>query len=172
MTPDRDSWCTPAWLTAVLPPVDLDPCSNARSTVQAARTYDLARGEDGLALPWVGSVFVNPPYGNPLPWAIRAAQHDGPIGVLVNADPSTRWWARLTDGLDTALLFTRRIQFAPPPGVAASTNSKPQALVMNAAFLALCSDALLAFGARWHSRRGPAPIAPPRARRTTPVELP
>ena len=166
---DRDAWCTPAWLTALLPEVDLDPCSNPRSTVRAVRSYQLERGEDGLALPWAGAVFVNPPYGNPLPWAERAATHDGPVGVLVNLDASTRWWRALTAGLDTALLFTRRIQFTRPPGVRPSTNNKPQALLMDAAFLALCSDALLAFGTRWQCRRGPAPIVAPRARQAPPI---
>jgi hypothetical protein len=167
---DRDSWCTPAWLTALLSEVDLDPCGNPRSTVRAVRSYQLERGEDGLALPWVGSCFVNPPYGNPLPWAERAAAHDGPIGVLVNLDASTRWWRTLTAELDTALLFTRRIQFTPPPGVRPSTNNKPQALVMNAGYLALCSDALLAFGARWHLRSRPAPVVALHARQAPPVE--
>jgi hypothetical protein len=32
---DRDSWATPPWLTELLPEVDLDPCSNNRSTVKA-----------------------------------------------------------------------------------------------------------------------------------------
>ena len=43
----------------LLPLVDLDPCSNPRSTVRARMTMSLEAGQDGLAAPWVGSVFVN-----------------------------------------------------------------------------------------------------------------
>lgn len=44
--------------------IDLDPCSSAyfNQTVKASQYYSLDdRGEDGLTLPWRGSVFVNPP---------------------------------------------------------------------------------------------------------------
>src|SRR5262245_20246869 len=46
--------------------IDLDPCTEPalESTVRAERSYSLvARGEDGLVLPWHGRVFCNPPGG-------------------------------------------------------------------------------------------------------------
>lgn len=73
---DRDCWATPKWLTDLLPSVDLDPCSNAQSTVRALRTYDLSRDEDGLRLPWFGSVYVNPPYSDVTPWADKLHNED------------------------------------------------------------------------------------------------
>jgi hypothetical protein len=140
---DRDAWCTPSWLTAALPMVDLDPCSNSRSTVKARQAYSLDRGEDGLALPWVGSVFVNPPYSDILPWAEKAKQHAGlghltACGFLVNVDTSTKWWHMLSSFLPYALLFNKRIQFDAPPGINVSGNSKPQALLCNRRFLSGC----------------------------------
>ena len=46
---------------SVLGAIDLDPasCAAANRTVQAARYYD--KVDDGLAQPWHGRVFVNPP---------------------------------------------------------------------------------------------------------------
>ena len=43
--------------------IDLDPasCEAANSTVKAARYY--TKGDNGLALPWSGRVWLNPPYG-------------------------------------------------------------------------------------------------------------
>lgn len=45
--------------------INLDPasCVVANLAVKAERYYSLARGQDGLTLPWWGSVFLNPPYG-------------------------------------------------------------------------------------------------------------
>lgn len=160
----RDAWCTPAWLTALLPLVDLDPCSNGRSTVRARRTYAMERGEDGLALPWFGMVFVNPPYSDVMPWAGRLAKvyrggwdamkwptMDGASSAafLVNADPSTKWWHTLRSVLPLRFDFNRRIQFVPPPGIKQSSNSKPQALLCDEQFWKACNPGLAQHGTLW-----------------------
>jgi hypothetical protein len=149
---DRDSWCTPPWLTELLPLVDLDPCSNPRSTVRSRRVYDLARHEDGLALPWFGAVFVNPPYSSVLPWAMkmqREYQRVTSAAFLVNADPSTRWWHVLRSIFPLRFDFNRRIQFVPPPGVKQSSNSKPQALLCDEQFWRACDSRLAQHGTLW-----------------------
>jgi hypothetical protein len=159
---DRDSWSTPSDLTALLPAVDLDPCSNSRSTVRAARTYDLARGEDGLVLPWAGVTFVNGPFSNLGPWAAKllASPDVTAAAFLVNVDTSTVWWSLLRSRLPVALMFHKRIQFTAPEGVKSSTNNKPQALLMDGPFLARCSPDLLALGDVWWLARPTA--RPPR----------
>ena len=147
---DRSSWCTPEWLTAILPHIDLDPCSNARSTVRARQSYAIERGEDGLVLPWSGVVYVNPPYADVMPWVLRAESPDvTACGFLVNVDSSTAWWKRLQQTKPLVFLFSKRIQFVPPPGIRASTNSKPQALVCDEAFWLACDPALSAHGTLW-----------------------
>jgi hypothetical protein len=153
---ERDSWCTPKWLTDLLPVVSLDPCSNPRSTVHAERTLSLEAGENGLASQWWGSsVFVNPPFSNILPWASKLCDREPrhAAAFLVNVDPSCTWWKVLTSRLDCALMFSKRIQFDPPPGVQPSMNSKAQALLMNEPFLAMCNSGLLSLGTVWQSRR-------------------
>jgi ParB family transcriptional regulator, chromosome partitioning protein len=63
----RSDWMTPQWLIEaardVLGMIDLDPasCALANERVRATHYYSPERGEDGLALPWDGYVFVNPP---------------------------------------------------------------------------------------------------------------
>jgi DNA N-6-adenine-methyltransferase (Dam) len=97
IVPASDTYCTPRWLTARLPLVDLDPCSNPRSTIRARRAAMLERGQDGLARPWVGSVFLNWPYSDPLPWAqklrveLEAGRCTSAI-ILCKLDTSTMWW--------------------------------------------------------------------------------
>lgn len=148
----RDGWCTPSWLTDLLPLVDLDPCSNAQSTVRAKTAYSLDAGQDGLALPWFGLVYVNGPFSDLLPWATKLHAEIRNIhgaAFLVNTDSSTAWWRALARLLTWRFDFNRRIQFAPPPGVTPSTNSKPQTLLMTETFWRECDEGLAQYGVLW-----------------------
>lgn len=131
---DRDTWCTPKWLTDAIGHFELDPCANERSHVRSEYSYRLDRGEDGLKLgPSVtgdNRVFINPPYSDVMPW-VKAYRH-ARFAFLLKFDPSTRWFAELIKhtGLILAPRGTR-IQFEPPPGVPprkAKANQFPHAL--------------------------------------------
>lgn len=129
--PDRNDWCTPRWLTALLPPVDLDPCSNHRSTVRATRTLSLEAGDDGLANPWVAtSVFCNPPYarGQVIRWTRRCVElvQSNALSwalLLVKLDPTTAWWRLAHTVPCRAYPLRERVEFEPPPGVTSSRNN-------------------------------------------------
>lgn len=123
-----DSWCTPKWLTDLLGRFDLDPCSNAQSTVQAAYVCQLGYDNcvmsdrrislhgDGLEFDWeTRSVFVNPPYSDPLPWCRKLRDHNGPWCALLKLDPSTRWWAALMEASPTVAPFRKRLKFESTP---------------------------------------------------------
>jgi hypothetical protein len=118
--PISDEYCSPAWLTAMLPPVDLDPASNPRSTVRAKRTFSLEKKLDGLRLPWSGSVWLNFPYSDPMPWCeklikeLTAGRCTEAI-VLCKLDPSVSWWHTLTSFEQPEMwAFDRRVQFDEP----------------------------------------------------------
>jgi hypothetical protein len=135
-----DSYCTPAWLTARLPRVHLDPCSNHRSTVRAMMHCVLEDGQDGLAVPWDSSVFINWPYSDPMPWvdkllaeiAVGRVRH---AIILPKHDHSTEWWAKLTRDLPRGAhaldqwQFHDRIQFDIPPELYAELAAKHAAKV-------------------------------------------
>jgi DNA-binding XRE family transcriptional regulator len=77
---------------------DLDPCAPRKSrTVVRARTHFTAE-DDGLSLPWHGTVFVNPPYGRMLAAWIAKAHEEVLAGrartvvALLPARPDTRYW--------------------------------------------------------------------------------
>ena len=148
----RDCWCTPKWLTDLLPTVTLDPCSNPRSTVKAHRTCSLENGEDGLQRSWKNcSVFCNPPYSKVLPWAEKTRDCAAFI-FLVNCDPSVRWFKELVGNAKTGahlFLFFRRIQFTPPEGIKPSTNPRPQSLVCDENGRKLIGEALRGHGSWW-----------------------
>ena len=79
--------------------IDLDPasCEVAQGEVQAARYF--TKSDDGLAQPWHGRIFLNPPYSTPAKRAFiaRLAEHyqAGDVRaacVLLNIDTSPRWF--------------------------------------------------------------------------------
>ena len=83
-----DDWYTPPWLFAAAGLVyDMDVCAPVDPTRRTcpARIF-LTPLEDGLAHPWSGLVWMNPPYSKSAPWVERfAAHHDG-LALL----PATR----------------------------------------------------------------------------------
>lgn len=86
---DSDSWYTPPWLLAWLPPIALDPCYAEGSAVKAAATLDLRRGDDGLTQAWEpvgnGIVWVNPPFSNCGEWLAKCRQESKRLGNVVVA---------------------------------------------------------------------------------------
>lgn len=128
--PLSDSYGTPRWLTAMLPMVDTDPCSNPRSTVRARRTFSLEKKLNGLKLPWNGSVFLNFPYSLPMAWvekliAEMTAGRCTEAIVLAKLDSSTFWWNTLISyGLPELWMFDRRILFDEPPELIAERMRK------------------------------------------------
>lgn len=111
-----DEWCTPAKLTEAMGWFDLDPCSNERSCVRAGAR--IALPDDGLAVPWTGRVFVNPPYSDVLPWVNKAcvSTHRGAnVWMLLKLDPTTRWFTLLTSFSRVIVhAFRRRVAFERP----------------------------------------------------------
>ncbi|MGE3806212.1 MAG: DNA N-6-adenine-methyltransferase [Gemmataceae bacterium] len=90
-------WPTPAPLFADLDAefrFDLDPCCTAESA-KCERHFTAA--DDGLAQPWQGRVFMNPPYGRAIGDWMRKAWESSQttaelVVCLVPARTDTGWW--------------------------------------------------------------------------------
>jgi hypothetical protein len=73
--PDGDEYYTPPYIIAaarqVLGTIDLDPasCALAQRVIQA-EAY-LTKADDGLSVPWYGTVWLNPPYSKPAPFVTK-----------------------------------------------------------------------------------------------------
>lgn len=101
MSSDSAEWYTPRRVldavVAALGQIDLDPCAEPARSVPAAAHLTLE--DDGLAQPWLGTVYMNPPYGRAIvDWTTKLrAEHDaGRVSAavaLVPARTETDWWA-------------------------------------------------------------------------------
>ena len=124
-----NEWYTPAIYIesarATLAGIDLDPasCELANETVQARRYLTVE--ENGLAQPWYGKVFLNPPYGrvkgasSQEVWSRKLAEEwrSGRVTaaiLLVNACIGDRWFRMLWD--HPICFVHRRIRFNSPVG--------------------------------------------------------
>lgn len=88
-----DIWLTPEHVVKAVGPFDLDPCAAPapRPWATAAKHYDITQGEDGLALPWDGCVWLNPPYSDVEAWVRKLADHGHGV-ALTFARTSSAWF--------------------------------------------------------------------------------
>jgi ParB family chromosome partitioning protein len=112
---EKNEWYTPEKLIdsarAVMGTIDLDPasCEFAQRKVRAAEWFDQER--DGLAHPWRGNLWLNPPYSEglikPFIDKLVAERHNfAQAIVLVHSLTDTTWFHTLCSIAD-AMAFTK-----------------------------------------------------------------
>lgn len=111
-----DSHYTPEWVYSPLGPFDLDPCAGPNTI--AAANYDYARGHDGMALPWFGLVWCNPPYSLKSGFISRLSAHGSGFALLPSSSDA-KWWHEAAGSCSAFLLMKGRVQFL-------DANHKPQ----------------------------------------------
>ncbi len=123
---------------------DMDAAASHENT-KAPHYY--TREENGLFHPWVGSVWVNPPYSSLDHWVDKALleikrPEVDVIFMLLPVRSSTRWFKRLFKSIDTKIHFiTGRFNFRHPDGEKRQHSSyEPSMLVQ------VIADGL------WHKR--------------------
>jgi hypothetical protein len=143
---DSDAWYTPPWVFDGLDvEFDLDVAAPAEPLpwIPAKRSYTVA--DDGLALPWFGLVWCNPPYSAPTAWCRRWATH--PDGfLLIRADLSTGGPFVAYSAATSCYVPAKRIQFVNGHGAGSGAVNFSSVLLGRGA----TADAALARLARTH----------------------
>jgi hypothetical protein len=105
-------WYTPPWLFEALGVTfDLDPCSagEGHDFVPAKKRFTIR--DDGLAQPWQGTVWCNPPYGARTKlWIEKLARHGDGIALVFNR-MDAQWFQQWGCRADLVCAMKGRISF-------------------------------------------------------------
>ena len=136
----NNEWYTPAEFIAAardaMGTIDTDPASSdiANRTVKASTFY--TADDDGLKKPWRGSVWMNPPYAQPL-----IAQFSDAVSekydtkeikracVLVNNATETGWFQRMLRSACAVCFLKGRVRFIDPDGNPSGAPLQGQAVL-------------------------------------------
>jgi len=112
-----NEWMTPPEVLSGLGHFDLDPCAHPEQPWRTAKEM-ISPPQDGLALDWVGRVWLNPPYGASLKtWLARLADHGNGIALVPGRTEVESWfWPYIWERADSILFFRGRLYFRKPSG--------------------------------------------------------
>ena len=99
--PERDERYTPKSVFDALGlRFDLDVCAPPGGIPWLPADRYFTREDDGLAQPWHGRVWMNPPYSNATPWVHRFIEHRHGIALVGHA--KSAWHPQLWAAADAA----------------------------------------------------------------------
>ena len=128
----KDEWLTPPEILRALGGFDLDPCAphaSRRPWDMAARHYSLE--DNGLAQPWAGRVWLNPPYGRETArWLDRLADHGDGVALIFARTETDMFFRHVWERADAVLFLRGRLHFHHVDGRRAGANAgAPSCLV-------------------------------------------
>jgi hypothetical protein len=127
---NSQEWYTPKYILDALGEFDLDPASPKVRRFDIAKVH-LTQDDDGLAQPWTGRVWLNPPYDRKTIrlWMRKMAEHSNGI-ALVFMRQGTRWFDEEVMPYTTGyLVLTGNLKFIPGSGQEASRSPSASVLV-------------------------------------------
>lgn len=140
-------WLTPPWIVVALGPFDLDPCA---AVDQPWRTADVQWTvfDDGLARPWHGLVWLNPPYGRETgKWVRRLARYGNGIACIFARTETKIFFPWVWEYATAVFFFRGRLHFYTVDGKRAHGNAGgPSVLV---AYGMECAARLRVMAPRW-----------------------
>lgn len=108
-----DDYYTPKWIFDRLNlTFDLDVSSPQNGPLHTPCHNYYTIQHDGLAQPWHGLVFMNPPFSNTTPWVHRFIEHANGIALL--PDLNRTWRNDLYNTADGIVALDARLKFDVP----------------------------------------------------------
>lgn len=121
----RSEYLTPKFIIDALGPFDLDPCASNPRPFDVA-TINYTEKDDGLALPWKGFVFLNPPYSHQQglrKFVEKLSTHPGGGIALLNSNTQNKMWQEVLFPRASYFLFLAgRFSFLNPDGTSTGGN--------------------------------------------------
>lgn len=110
-----DEWFTPRALIDLLGPFDLDPATSVNRPWDTASRHIT---DAGLTTPWVGFVWLNPPFSNIAVWLQKLSDHPDGGFALVPAAVGAKYWRRFVYPIAAAIAFLPgRLRFCNSQGL-------------------------------------------------------
>ena len=135
---EGDEWYTPKWLFDALGlQFSIDVCAPddlTHVTTPADKYYTPT--DNGLIRPWQGTIWCNPPYSNPAPWALQCVAHGD--GLLLTHIPMNAEWCIHVWNVCSGIRLFQAIEFVRPDG----KTQRPGSWLQLAAFGDIAIEAL------------------------------
>lgn len=119
----NDEWLTPPHIIKALGTFDLDPCAPiVRPWDTATRHYTVE--DNGLAHPWEGRVWLNPPYGQQTEsWMQKLVNHGNGIALIFARTETAIFFPWVWHTADGIFFFSGRLHFHDVKGERAKANA-------------------------------------------------
>lgn len=119
----KDEWLTPPEIVKELGEFDLDPCSPITRPWDTARSHYTVH-DDGLAQPWNGRVWLNPPYGREAAeWLNKLSIHGNGIALIFARTETEMFFDHVWTKANALLFFKGRLYFHHVNGDRAKANA-------------------------------------------------
>lgn len=118
-----DTWLTPPGIIQALGVFDLDPCTPDVMPWETARVRYTIK-ENGLASPWFGRVWLNPPYGREAAkWLNKMTTHNNGVALIFARTETKDFFRYVWDQADGLLFIKGRLFFHHAGGTKAKANA-------------------------------------------------
>lgn len=126
----KDEWLTPLEIIKALGVFNLDPCAPINRPWDTAEQH-FSVADNGLAQPWHGRVWLNPPYGRETwIWLNRLVAHGNGVALIFARTETRMFFDYVWNCADAVFFFEGRLHFHHVDGRRAAANAgAPSCLV-------------------------------------------
>ena len=110
-----DDYYTPKWIFDALGlEFDLDVACPPEGPLNTPCKHYYTQETDGLASVWFGTVWMNPPFSNTIPWVHKWIKHGDGIALL--PDTNRKWRTQLYEQADGIVALPAQMKFVAADG--------------------------------------------------------